>query len=124
MLFYEFPTKSRCLHMVPRSIKTIIKLKWIILAIFLAFTITGSVGIYAAEAETEAASASWKYMAMAIAVGMGSIAGGYAVAKVGTAACAAAAERPELAGRLLIYLGLAEGVCIYGVLVALLVWIA
>jgi len=75
------------------------------------------------EGTTETTAQVAKFYSMALAVIGSSAAGGYAVAKVGTAACAAAAERPELAGRFLIYLGLAEGVCIYGVLVALIIWI-
>jgi V/A-type H+-transporting ATPase subunit K len=46
---------------------------------------------------------------------------GYAVAKVGTAAIGALAEKPELFGRLLIFVGLAEGIAIYGLIVSILI---
>ena len=45
---------------------------------------------------------------------------GLAVAKVGTAAVGALAEKPELFGRLLIFIGLAEGIAIYGLIVSIL----
>ena len=46
---------------------------------------------------------------------------GFAVAKVGTAAVGALAEKPELFGRLLIFVGLAEGIAIYGLIVSILI---
>jgi len=46
---------------------------------------------------------------------------GFAVAKVGTAAIGALAEKPELFGRLLIFVGLAEGIAIYGLIVSILI---
>jgi len=46
-----------------------------------------------------------------------------AVAKTGVAALATITERPELFGRSIIYVGLAEGIAIYGLLVSLLLWI-
>jgi V/A-type H+-transporting ATPase subunit K len=43
-----------------------------------------------------------------------------AVGKVGAAALGAAAERPELLGRALIFVGLAEGIAIYGLIIAIM----
>ena len=43
------------------------------------------------------------------------------MAKVGTAAIGALAEKPELFGRLLIFVGLAEGIAIYGLIVSILI---
>jgi V/A-type H+-transporting ATPase subunit K len=60
-------------------------------------------------------------LAAALATGLSSIGAGYAVAKVGTAAVGALAEKPELFGRLLIFVGLAEGIAIYGLIVSILV---
>jgi V/A-type H+-transporting ATPase subunit K len=63
----------------------------------------------------------WAMMAAALATGLSSLGAGWAVAKVGTAAIGALAERPELLGRLLIFVGLAEGIAIYGLIVSILV---
>lgn len=60
-------------------------------------------------------------LAAALATGLSSLAGGYAVARVGAAAVGALAEKPELFGRMLILVGLAEGIAIYGVIVAILI---
>lgn len=59
------------------------------------------------------------YIAAAICVGCSSLAGGWAVSTVGAAAMGAISEKPELAGRALIFVGLAEGIAIYGVLIAM-----
>src|SRR5512146_2883261 len=64
---------------------------------------------------------SWGLMGAALATGMSSLGAGFAVAKVGTAAIGALAEKPELFGRLLIFIGLAEGIAIYGLIVSILI---
>ncbi|WP_006786265.1 ATP synthase subunit C [Thiorhodospira sibirica] len=45
---------------------------------------------------------------------------GIAVGPVGSAAIAAISEKPEIFGRSLVYLGLAEGIAIYGLVVTIL----
>ncbi|MFO7821500.1 MAG: ATP synthase subunit C [Lentisphaeria bacterium] len=66
-------------------------------------------------------SSDWAlFLAVAATVGMGCISAGYAVAKVGAAALGAASEKPEILGRALIFVGLAEGIAIYGLIVGLI----
>ena len=63
----------------------------------------------------------WAMIAAAIAAGLSTIAAGIAVASVGAAAVGALAEKPDLLGRVLIVVGLAEGIAIYGLIVAILI---
>jgi V/A-type H+-transporting ATPase subunit K len=56
----------------------------------------------------------------AIAVAGSSIAAGIAVAYTGSAALAAMSERPEMFGRSMVIVGLAEGIAIYGLVVAII----
>jgi V/A-type H+-transporting ATPase subunit K len=56
----------------------------------------------------------------AIAVAGSAIGAGIAVAYTGAAALAAMSERPELFGRAMVVVGLAEGIAIYGLIVALI----
>jgi V/A-type H+-transporting ATPase subunit K len=63
----------------------------------------------------------WGAMAAAIAVGLGSLGAAIAVAVVGSAAMGAMSEKPELGGRALIFLGLAEGIAIYGLIIAIMI---
>ncbi|MBT3203713.1 MAG: ATPase [Gammaproteobacteria bacterium] len=52
--------------------------------------------------------------------GLAAIGAGLAVGSVGSASLAVIVEKPELFGRTLIYLGLAEGIAIYGLVVSIL----
>ncbi|HHG73897.1 MAG TPA: F0F1 ATP synthase subunit C [Persephonella sp.] len=61
------------------------------------------------------------YIAAALAVGLSSLAAGIAVGLVGAAAMGTIGEKPELSGRALIFIGLAEGIAIYGLIVAILI---
>ncbi len=73
-----------------------------------------------ARATESGLDGSWIYVGAALATGMSALGAGFAVAKVGTAAVGALAEKPELFGRLLIFIGLAEGIAIYGLIVSIL----
>ncbi|MFH8520418.1 ATP synthase subunit C [Streptomyces gelaticus] len=56
----------------------------------------------------------------AIAVAGASIGSAIAVAYTGAAALAALSERPEMFGRAMVIVGLAEGIAVYGLVVAIL----
>lgn len=78
----------------------------------------------AAEAAASSGAASyagWAMVGAAISAGLASLGAAYAVAIVGSAAVGALTEKPELLGRLLILVGLAEGIAIYGLIVAVLI---
>ncbi|HCM29059.1 MAG: ATPase [Treponema sp. GWB1_62_6] len=89
----------------------------------LSFAQTGTAeGAGAAVAAAGAVAQSpWKYFAAALSVGISCIAGGIAVGQIGAAAMGAMSENPELAGKALPYAGLAEGICLWGFLVALFI---
>jgi len=63
----------------------------------------------------------WGFLAAALATGLSSLGAGIAVASVGSAAIGAMAEKPELLGRTLIVIGLAEGIAIYGLIISILI---
>ncbi len=63
----------------------------------------------------------WGFIAAAIVTGLSTIGAGIAVAYVGAAAVGAMSEKPELAARALIYVGLAEGIAIYGLIIAIMI---
>lgn len=56
----------------------------------------------------------------AIAVAGSSIGAAIAVAYTGAAALAAISERPELFGRAMVIVGLAEGIAVYGLIIAII----
>ena len=63
----------------------------------------------------------WGFAAAAAAAGLAALGAAYAVAVVGAAAMGAVAEKPEVAGRALIFVGLAEGIAIYGLIIAIMI---
>lgn len=74
-----------------------------------------------AVAADPAASTNWAaLLGAAIAVAGSSIGAAIAVAYTGAAALAAMSERPELFGRAMVIVGLAEGIAIYGLIVAVI----
>ncbi|HXD10239.1 MAG TPA: ATP synthase subunit C [Anaerolineales bacterium] len=62
-----------------------------------------------------------QYLAAAVSTGLAALGAGVAVSGTGAAAIGAIAEKPEALGRSLIFVGLAEGVAIYGLLISFLV---
>ena len=76
-----------------------------------------------ANAGAAAGSEAWSFglIAAAVSTALAALGAGFAVARVGTAAIGALAEKPELFGRLLIFVGLAEGIAIYGLIVSILI---
>ena len=69
----------------------------------------------------EAEVMRWGFASAAHAAGLAALGAGYAVANVGTAALGALAEKPDLFGRVLVMVGLAEGIAIYGLIVSILI---
>jgi V/A-type H+-transporting ATPase subunit I len=97
------------------------------LTIFTAVLATAALILSGTSLAAEATAAvapeivSWGLMAAAIAAGLSAVGAAYAVAHVGSAAVGTLAEKPELLGRVLIFVGLAEGIAIYGLIVAILI---
>ncbi len=60
------------------------------------------------------------FIGASIAVAGSSIGAAIAVAYTGSAALAAISERPEIFGRAMVIVGLAEGIAIYGLIVAVI----
>ncbi|GAU69802.1 ATP synthase subunit c [Streptomyces sp. NBRC 110611] len=90
-------------------------------AVLLALAFSGSPAHAAAAATAQnSGSGSAALIGAAIAVAGASIGASIAVAYTGAAALAALSERPELFGRAMVIVGLAEGIAIYGLVVAIL----
>ena len=63
----------------------------------------------------------WDSIAMAIVMGLSSIGSGLAVSAAAPAAIGATSEDPKAFGKAIVFVGLAEGVPIFGLLVALII---
>ncbi len=72
-------------------------------------------------AQQAATADPYASLAAGVSTGLAALGAGVGVSGTGAAAIGAIAEKPELLGRSLIFVGLAEGVAIYGLLIAFLV---
>lgn len=82
------------------------------------FLLLSTVAAGASDGTSGAASAG--LLGAAIAVAGSSIGAAIAVAYTGSAALAAISERPEVFGRAMVIVGLAEGIAIYGLVIAII----
>jgi V/A-type H+/Na+-transporting ATPase subunit K len=60
-------------------------------------------------------------LAAALSTGLAAVGAGIAVSGVGAAAMGAIAEKPEIMGRSLLFVGLAEGIAIYGLIMSIMI---
>jgi len=59
-------------------------------------------------------------VAAMLSVASSCVASAYALSRIGSAALGAMSEKPELGGRAIVFLGMAEGIAIYGLIVAIM----
>lgn len=74
-----------------------------------------------AEKAPQSAAFGLGLIAAAISTSVSAIAAGIAVSIVGSAAMGAVAENPEIMGRSIIFVGLAEGIAIYGLIISIMI---
>ncbi len=87
----------------------------------LGVVLTGAVEPAHAANGTDGASDAWAaLLGAAIAVAGSTVGAAIAVAYTGSAALAAISERPEIFGRAMVIVGLAEGIAIYGLVIAII----
>ena len=95
----------------------------LLLAAILAFTGDGFVAQAAGEAASEASglATGMGYLAAALVTGLSCIGGGIAVASAASAALGAISEDQSILGKSLIFVGLAEGVALYGLIISFMI---
>ncbi|WP_099320597.1 ATP synthase subunit C [Anaerococcus sp. Marseille-P3625] len=62
-----------------------------------------------------------KYIGAALSTGLATIGTGFAVGNVGSAALGAISEDQSILGRTIIFVGLAEGIAIFGVIISIMI---
>ena len=70
---------------------------------------------------TKADVMKYALVAASVAFGLGAIGAGIAISHVGAAAMGAVAEKPQIAGQALIFVALAEGIVVFGLVTAFLI---
>lgn len=83
----------------------------------------GDSPVHAAEAavSTDGLATGLGYLAAALSTGASCIGGGIAVASAASAALGAISEDSSVLGKSLIFVGLAEGVCLYGLIISFMI---
>ena len=70
---------------------------------------------------TNSSAVGLGYIAAALSTGLATVGAGYAVGAVGSSALGAVSEDPKILGKTLIFVGLAEGIAIYGLIISILI---
>ncbi len=85
-------------------------------------TLIPDMAMAAETAAAETASGSGiGFIAAALSTGLATIGAGYAVGAVGSSALGAVSEDPKILGKTLIFVGLAEGIAIYGLIISIMI---
>ena len=92
-----------------------------LLAIGTAATLLSGRTVLAAGASGDGLATGMGYLAAALSTGVSCVGGGIAVASAASAALGAVSEDQSILGKSLIYVGLAEGVCLYGLIIAFMI---
>ena len=93
----------------------------LVVAVFITTAARAQMGREGQPGGGDGGDLKWAFLAAAIATAFGCLGAGIAVAYVGAAAVGAVGEKPEVAGRTLIFVGLAEGIAIYGLIIAIMI---
>lgn len=90
-------------------------------ASLMLFGTSASAAAPGAEAAAAGSAAGMGYLAAALVTGLSCIGGGIAVASAASAALGAISEDSSILGKSLIFVGLAEGVCLYGLIISFMI---
>ncbi|NLK73170.1 MAG: ATPase [Clostridiales bacterium] len=77
--------------------------------------------VYAVSEGEAGGTSGLGFIAVALSTGLAAIGAGYAVGTVGSAALGAVSEDPKILGKTLIFVGLAEGIAIYGLIISIII---
>jgi V/A-type H+-transporting ATPase subunit K len=104
-----------------KKIKGVAKISVSIYGALLAFFMFFTVQDIANAATSTNSEMGMGFIAAAISTGLATIGAGYAVGAVGSSALGAVSEDPNILGKTLIFVGLAEGIAIYGLIVSIMI---
>jgi len=122
-VYYLIKTNEKSKLMLKRMLK--VNVFTFVPLMLLAFALLVPDAVFAmSEPATETASNSGNglgYLAAALATGLATLGTGYAVGAVGSSALGAVSEDPKILGKTLIFVGLAEGIAIYGLIISIMI---
>ncbi|MEA4848749.1 MAG: ATP synthase subunit C [Clostridiaceae bacterium] len=104
-----------------RKIRNILRasiVSYVFLIALFIFILTPDI-VYAAQEGNSGSGLG--FIAAGLSTGLATIGAGYAVGAVGSSALGAVSEDPKILGKTLIFVGLAEGIAIYGLIVSIMI---
>ena len=128
----KIAAKSKGGQYLRRALKGTMALMASLVLVAAIFLFSGA-AIHSSAADTETVSETEQtqndsssaegmaYLAAALSTGLATIGAGIAVAVAGSAALGAISEDSKLLGKTLIFVGLAEGIAIYGLIISIMI---
>jgi len=115
-------TKGKKKLMIFLSINAVLFIAIVLSSAFMFSDVAFATGTTQAPPQNNTSSPSGLgLIAAALSTGLATIGAGYAVGSVGSSALGAVSENPKLLGKTLIFVGLAEGIAIYGLIISILI---
>ena len=74
-----------------------------------------------AAGATDPSASGMGFLGAALSTGLAALGAGIAVGSVGSSAIGAVSEDPSFLGKTLIFIGLAEGIAIYGLIISIII---
>jgi V/A-type H+-transporting ATPase subunit K len=115
----EDSSKTKIKKALKINLTTFVPVMLMIIVLILPFSSKAAAGTAAS-----AGADGLKYIGAALSTGLATIGTGYAVGTVGSAALGAISEDASILGRTIIFVGLAEGIAIFGVIISIMILFA
>ena len=92
-----------------------------LMLVFAAALVSNSMDAFAAEEAVASSADGMKFLGAALSTGLACVGAGIAVSSSASAALGAISEDPQIMGKSLIFVALAEGIALYGLIISLLI---
>ena len=109
-----------------RKINIVFLIIAVVFGVIGIFTVLTPVALFGQESTVSDSGSSSSYagfafLAAGLSISVSVLGAGVALSKIGSAAVAAIAEKPEIMGAAIVFAGLAEGLSIWGLIVSVLI---
>ncbi|EFI41614.1 MULTISPECIES: ATP synthase subunit C [Peptoniphilus] len=104
-----------------KAVRRLIKINLSIVVPVLIFSIITLVPQMVSARETATSGNGLGFLAAGLSTGLAALGAGVAVANVGSSAIGAVSEDPKILGKSMIFLGLADGIAIYGLIISIMI---
>ena len=121
---FQMRRANRSAASLKRALKGLLGVNALVLGLALVMSALALVNpsvVLAQSPTTTAAAADTNALGAGLSTGLACIGAGIAVGIAGAAAIGGITEKPEVFGRALVFVGLAEGIAIYGLIIAVMI---